>query len=767
MKTNSVLVVDDEAIVRESIRDWLKESGYDVAIAESAEEALKMVAKKEYNVLVLDVRLPGKSGLTALKEIKAQYPGVKAIIITAYPSEETTAEAHKLGALEVMVKPVAPEDLEKLINEAVETIGKEEAAAKKTARKAISAKKSFVISKRSFRTLVENLIKNMEVVGVKSKKSKFVFDRISNFDELKMDYDVTVIPPTKYLFPAKETILKFDLTDFKKSAPVLDTAPRAIIGVHPYDINAIQMLDEAFITANPDPNYIARRQNSIIIGVDVLNPSPKAFSPSMGTNVAETGFDLLLTDIGDTYMVTIGSQKGADLLKQVQVIEPTTDDIARQKMVRDEAIGKYQLSLDFPRERLPKLLEDAYDDPYWAERASTCLSCGSCVMVCPTCFCFDVQDDVALNLKGGERSRLWDGCMLVDFARVAGGENFRHDKTSRFHHRMYRKGKYVLERYGRMGCVGCGRCGIACLAEIASPVEAFNAIAESARAKQLALRATEAVRPEIELYTPMQAEIVRVENLAAKEKVFEIKLMGGKTLGQKPGQFVELSLFGMGEAPFGVASSPTRHGTFEIAVRNVGSLTNVSHNLKKGETVGIRGPFGNGFPLKQFEGKDLLLVAGGTGIFPMRSLIQYVLDNRKLYGRVIVLYGARGPAERLFTDDLESWKNNPDLEFQETVDRGDANWKGNVGVITTLIPKVQLDPKKTVAVIVGPPIMYRFVIVELKKRDIADENVIMSLERRMKCGVGKCGHCQMNGLYVCQEGPVFSLAQLRTVREAV
>jgi NAD(P)H-flavin reductase len=357
--------------------------------------------------------------------------------------------------------------------------------------------------------------------------------------------------------------------------------------------------------------------------------------------------------------------------------------------------------------------------------------------------------------------------MLVDFAKVAGGENFRHDKASRFHHRMYRKGKYVLERYGRVGCVGCGRCSIACLAEIASPLEAFNAIAESAREKQAAAKASEEIRSDKELYSPMEAELVRVESLAAKEKVFEIKLKNGKELCQKPGQFVELSLFGLGEAPFGVASSPTRKGTFEIAIRNVGSLTGVSHNLKKGDTVGIRGPFGNGFPLKQFEGKDLLLIAGGTGIFPMRSLIQYVLDNRKLYGKVIILYGARGPGERLFVDDLAAWKKNADVEFQETVDRGDANWTGNVGVITTLIPKVQLEPKKTVAVVVGPPIMYRFVIAELKKRDIADENIILSLERRMKCGVGKCGHCQINGVYVCQEGPVFSLAQLRTLREAV
>ncbi len=133
----------------------------------------------------------------------------------------------------------------------------------------------------------------------------------------------------------------------------------------------------------------------------------------------------------------------------------------------------------------------------------------------------------------------------------------------------------------------------------------------------------------------------------------------------------------------------------------------------------------------------------------------------------MVLFGATSPSVRMFVDELDAWKKNPDIEFHETVDRGDKDWMGNVGVITTLIPKVQFDPKKTMAMIVGPPIMYRFVINELKKRDMADENIIMSLERRMKCGVGKCGHCQINGVYVCQEGPVFTLAQLRTLREAV
>jgi len=775
MEENSVLVVDDEPIVRESIRDWLKDAGYQVATAESGEEALELIKKQDFSVMVLDIGLPGQAGIAVLKQVKAQRPWIKSIIMTAYPSAETTVEAKKLGAIDYLIKPIAPDDLERLVRETLDSVGREptvttevEIRPKPPVVEVVEVRKTFVITMGSLKSMVESLAREMEVVGVKSRHGKYVYDKIASFEELRLDYDVTAMPLTKYLLPAKETLLKFKVGDEPKVEPVIEAIPKAIIGIHPYDIKAIELLDDVFMTTNPDPNYIARRQNTIIIGVDCLNPSPKSFAPSMGTHLTETGFDLLLTNIGADYMVSVGSEKGADLLaKHAQVREPTGDEIAKQKAVRDEALAKYKLSLDIPKERLPKLLEESYDDPYWESRSESCLSCGSCVMVCPTCFCFDVKDNVSLNLKDGERLRQWDGCMLIDFAKVATGENFRHDKASRLRHRIFRKGKYILERYGRFGCVGCGRCATACLAEIASPLEAFNAIAESVQAKEAAMRIVREVRPEIELYAPRLAELVKVEELTEREKVFEFSLQDGKALGHRPGQFVEVSVMGIGEAPISVSSSPTRDGTFQLVVRKVGDVTNALHNLKKGAMVGIRGPFGNGFPLEALEGKDILFIAGGIGLVPMRSLVQYVLDRRSSFGRAILLFGARAPAERLFLDELAAWSKSPEIEFHETVDRGDENWMGNVGVITTLIPKVDIDARKTMAVVVGPPIMYRFVIGQLKKRDLPDENIILSLERRMKCGVGKCGHCQINGVYVCQEGPVFTLAQLRNLREAV
>ncbi len=269
------------------------------------------------------------------------------------------------------------------------------------------------------------------------------------------------------------------------------------------------------------------------------------------------------------------------------------------------------------------------------------------------------------------------------------------------------------------------------------------------------------------IYLPQLAEIIRTEQLTKMEKLFEIRLLSGQDLGHQPGQFVEVSLFGIGEAPISISSSPTKKGSFELAVRAVGNVTNALHKLEKGAIIGIRGPFGKGFPVAEMKGKDILFVAGGIGLVPLRSLINYVLDKRSDFGRVLILFGAKTPAEQLFLNELALWRGRPDLEYWETVDRADAKWKGNVGVITTLFPKINIDPEKTIAVIVGPPVMYRFAILEAQVKGIPDEQIIVSLERRMKCGVGKCGHCQINHLYVCQDGPVFKYAQIKDIKEAI
>jgi sulfhydrogenase subunit gamma (sulfur reductase) len=225
---------------------------------------------------------------------------------------------------------------------------------------------------------------------------------------------------------------------------------------------------------------------------------------------------------------------------------------------------------------------------------------------------------------------------------------------------------------------------------------------------------------------------------------------------------------GIGEAPISISSSPSRsNGTFELCVRRVGDVTNALHGMKPGEVVGVRGPFGHGFPIERMKGKDILFAAGGLGLAPLRSLINQVLDERGAFGRVIVLYGTKHPSEILFKGELEEWAERDDVEFHMTVDRADEGWTGNVGVITRLFPKVTVNPRNTVAATCGPPIMYRFVLMEMLGKGIPETQIYLSLERRMKCGVGKCGHCQINDLYCCQDGPVFTYAQIKGLEEAL
>jgi sulfhydrogenase subunit gamma (sulfur reductase) len=275
--------------------------------------------------------------------------------------------------------------------------------------------------------------------------------------------------------------------------------------------------------------------------------------------------------------------------------------------------------------------------------------------------------------------------------------------------------------------------------------------------------------PAIEsIYLPTLAWISKVQQMTATEKFFTVELPRGQSLGHKPGQFVQISISGIGEAPISISSSPSRsNGKFEMCVRKVGDVTTALHNMTEGAQIGVRGPYGRGFPVEQFEGRDILVAAGGLSLAPVRSVINQIFDNRKKYGRFIILYGAKNPGELLFQEERDEWKKRSDVEFLETVDKGTPEWTGNVGVITTLFPKITINPRNTVAITEGPPIMYRFVLMELLGKGIPEDQIWVSLERRMKCGVGKCGHCQLDHFYCCQHGPSFNYAEIKGVMEAL
>lgn len=271
-----------------------------------------------------------------------------------------------------------------------------------------------------------------------------------------------------------------------------------------------------------------------------------------------------------------------------------------------------------------------------------------------------------------------------------------------------------------------------------------------------------------DVYLPEPARVLCVRPLTDFDTLFDLQLESGDSLGHAPGQFVQVSILGVGECPISVCSPPTRPDTFQLSVRRVGEVTGFIHQLTTGDVVGIRGPLGHGFNVEELHGHDILIVAGGCALAPARSLIQYVLDRRSRFGRFSLLYGGRSPGELLFRDDLEDWLHRRDVDCHVTVDHPDDRWSGRTGVVTRLFDEIApLDTRNTLVAIIGPPVMFKFVMLEILARGIPQNQIYCSLERRMKCGIGKCGHCQINNVYACIDGPVFKYSQLMPLREAL
>jgi len=268
-------------------------------------------------------------------------------------------------------------------------------------------------------------------------------------------------------------------------------------------------------------------------------------------------------------------------------------------------------------------------------------------------------------------------------------------------------------------------------------------------------------------YVPMPVEIIKIiTEVETKDiKTFRLAFVNKEDeerFKYIPGQFAELSIFGKGESPIGIASSPTQKGYIEFTVQKAGVVTSSLHEMEEGTLMGVRGPLGNSWPLEFLEGKNIVIVGGGFAFTTLRSLINYMIfeENRKRFGKITVVYGARSPGLLLYKDELEAWAKRGDIDLNVTVDKGDATWKGREGFVPTVCKEVAPSKENAVTVICGPPIMIRFTLPVFFDLGFSKENIITSLEMRMKCGIGKCGRCNVGSKYVCKDGPVFSLAEL-------
>jgi len=338
---------------------------------------------------------------------------------------------------------------------------------------------SWFLRKEHLNSFVSELMKTRPVIAPVAKRTRFVFDTLKRAEDLRLDYDTTILPPKKVFLPTKQDLLKFTGKDF---CSTVDGSERILFGVHPYDLKAIAMMDWIHEESNFDDYYHANRKATTIVGSSVQNHYKRAFFGSVCTEKPVSGQDMFLTAITDGFHVDVVTLKGEKLLPAGKFEKVTAEQTAEAKKVNADALANCPQKLNGTSFQIKHKVRLAYDSDIWEKTAKDCFSCGSCNIVCPTCYCFDIQDEWNLDGVSGTRHRRWDACLTCEFSEVTlqgATENFRDDRHERYRHRIMRKTSFLNDKLGGPACVGCGRCAGACTADIADPVRIVNQIMES------------------------------------------------------------------------------------------------------------------------------------------------------------------------------------------------------------------------------------------------------------------------------------------------
>ena len=575
-------------------------------------------------------------------------------------------------------------------------------------------------------------------------------------DERLFDYAVGPTSWKRFTFPPT-----LPLTVARRSpdgSVSFAEAPReiskvAFLGVRACELAALGIQDRVFMGGPyTDADYRARREAAFVVAVQCVAPASTCFCTSMGTGPeVRSGHDISLIELDEGFLVAAGTPAGSAVMERLPLREPA----ANQLGTASAALGAARERLGDPvaATGLHDRLLAKLDSPRWAEVAERCLACTNCTMACPTCFCNSIAQRSDLAGEEARRERVWDSCFTLNFARVAGG-NFRPRVEDRYRQWLTHKFATWFDQFGSSGCVGCGRCITWCPVGI-DVREELMAIAPPPSAP-LVLPETPRLIAE-----PRESNVMHVVWASVETpdtNTLALQGADGTALRGQPGQFAMVALPAIGSLPISI--SRFDEDAIELTIRGAGPATITMASLQPPEEIGAIGPLGKGWPVDAARGHDVVVVAGGIGLAPLRPLIDAVLADRASFGAFRLYYGARTPADLLFTDELAAWAAREDMEVAVTVDRADASWLGRVGVVTHLFDRATWDGTQAIAYVCGPERMMQVTVRTLAARGLTPDRTYVSLERHMECGVGLCGHCQMGPFFVCRDGPVFSLAQL-------
>lgn len=591
-------------------------------------------------------------------------------------------------------------------------------------------------------------------IGVRDEQEPGRYRLVDNGGERAFDVVNGQTSWKQFTFPPRQPVgtVRREADGTVGFAAVPPDPPRlALLGVRACELAALGIHDRVLAGGTYiDEDYRARRESLLIVAVQCTRAGSGCFCTSMGTGPeVRDGHDLVLTELDDGFIVDAATPAGSRILARLpgRVAGPAEQASAMAAVAAVRSAIGDPVATDGLRDRLM----DQLDSPRWAEVAERCLACANCTMVCPTCFCTSTRISSDLDGAVNVAEREWDSCFTVNFARVAGG-NFRPERADRYRQWLTHKFATWIDQFGTSGCVGCGRCITWCPVGIDVREELREVAPPAVTTEQMLTRPAAATPGRFEVATLRELHQETQDTISLHLSPREPALLAGQ-----PGQFVMVEQPGFPSLPISVS----RYSTSELVltVRAAGPATSVLVTLQPGSEVGLRGPLGRPWPVDRALGRNLVIVAGGIGLAPLRPVLDAVAANRERFGEVTLAYGARTPSDRLFTSELSNWAD-AGIGTTEIVDRAEAGWYGRVGVVTQLLDRRDFTRRPTVAFVCGPERMMEASVTVLEDRGVAPERLFVSMERHMQCGIGLCGHCQMGPYFVCRDGPVFSVGEL-------